>query len=650
MRKQLLLLLFLIPFLGVAQQLKVAGTLIDTTAKSPVQHAVVMAIKLTDSTLVGFTRTNSQGLFQLKPLPVDTYQVLITHPQFSDQGFFIFGDKQNLNYDFGKIIAQPKSLNLNEVTVFAFKDPVYYKGDTLIYTADSFKVRANANVEDLLKKLPGMKVDADGKITAQGKKVDKVLVDGDEFFGGDPTIATKNLAANSIESVQVYEKKNEDASSSTTGEETEQVLNLKLKEDAKKGYFGKVSGGTDFQKFYEGEAMGNYFKKQLKISAFGLTSNTPKSELGWNDMYKYGLGGDIEWSEDGDYDWENTNSAKGIPQTFKSGVFFSNKFSPKTKLNANYSYNTSVLNAGSETNTEYFLTDTSYRTDNKTNSLKRNEAHAINFDIEQKIDSLTELRIKSGIKFLSEKTNLNNETDFSTNDYQLTRSTDISNRSETKGYDVTASIKLKRLFKKKDRRLNIDYSNAFSNSNGEAFLQTDNQFYNNSTQTLSAINQKKENKLNNSNHNIGASFTEPFGKKVKLETSYDYMYYNNNQDKQSLNNINGEYNQLDSNFTNHFINTKQINQGGLKFIYEVKKFRFIAGSKVRNVHVDNKNVFVNTTLIQNFNNVLPFASIRLKPTDNKFYALSYKLRSNNPTINQLQPVLDNSNQNFFKHW
>ena len=109
--------------------------------------------------------------------------MLITHPKFSDQGFFIFGDKKNLNYDFGKIIVQPKSMNLEEVTIFAFKDPIYYKGDTLIYTADSFKVKANATVEDLLKKLPGMKVDAQGKVTSQGKKVDKVLVDGDEFFG-----------------------------------------------------------------------------------------------------------------------------------------------------------------------------------------------------------------------------------------------------------------------------------------------------------------------------------------------------------------------------------------------------------------------------------------------------------------------------------
>ena len=129
--------------------------------------------------------------------------------------------------------------NFNEVMIYANKNPIYYRGDTLVYVADSFKVGENAVVEDLLKKLPGIKIDKDGKITSQGKEISKVLVDGDEFFGSDPTIATKNLAAKGVESVQVYEKENEDAGLGT--DEKIQVLDLKLKDAAKRGYFGKVS-------------------------------------------------------------------------------------------------------------------------------------------------------------------------------------------------------------------------------------------------------------------------------------------------------------------------------------------------------------------------------------------------------------------------
>ena len=649
MRKSLLSLFLLLSISGFSQQMTVSGNVQDTTAKAPLQNAVVMAIKLMDSTLIGFTRTDDKGFFNLKALPVDTYQVLITHPKFSDQGFFIFGDNKNLNYDFGKIIVQPKSMNLEEITIFAFKDPIYYKGDTLIYTADSFKVKANATVEDLLKKLPGMKVDAQGKVTSQGKKVDKVLVDGDEFFGSDPTVATKNLAANSIESVQVYDKKSDDVANSSTGEETQKILNLKLKDEAKKGYFGKISGASDFQKYYEGEGLANYFKKKLKISVFGLATNTPRSSFGWGDMYKYGLSSeyDSQEGEDGGMFFSSSsNQNQGIPQTLKSGFYYSDKLSAKTKININYSYNTSALKAQSSTNSQYFLTDTSYSTANVTQSLQRNEAHAVNFSIEQQLDSVTDLTLKTKIKFLADDLSSSNVTDFVRSDNVKSRNTAISNSNKSSGYDISNNLKVNRKFKKKDRLLTLYYTNAFSKSEGNSLLQTHNNFYATPTQTLSSIDQKKNNLLDNQNHNVGVVFTEPLTKKIKIEASYDFMYFSSKQDKKSLNNVGGDYTVLDSIYTNNFVNIKQINRGGLKFIYEVKKLRFTVGTKVRHVFVNNNNLFLNTTIQQNFNNVLPFSSFRYKFSDNMQMDASYKLNSTNPTISQLQPIKDNTNQNF----
>jgi len=366
--KRFLLCLFIISTISsFSQKLSISGNLQDTAAKTSLPNAIVMAVKLMDSTLIGFTRTDENGNFKLKAIPIDTYQVIISHPKFADMGYFIFGDKKNLDYDFGKIILQPKNVSLDEVTIFAFKDPIYYKGDTLIYTADSFKTKANATVEDLLKKLPGLKVDKTGKITSQGKAVDKVLVDGDEFFGGDPTVATRNLNASSIESVQVYEKKSDDVANSSTGEETQKILNLKLKEDAKKGYFGKVSGASDFQRFYEGEALGNYFKKKLKVSVFGLASNTPNSSFNWDDVFKYGLNNEFDQglNEEGDMFMSYANSQPmGIPQTLKSGVYYNDKITKNTKLNFNYSYNNSMVNSKVTKAAQYFLEDTTYTSNN----------------------------------------------------------------------------------------------------------------------------------------------------------------------------------------------------------------------------------------------------------------------------------------------
>lgn len=649
MKRYLLYLLLFSAISSFSQKLSVSGNIQDTAAKAPLSNAVIMAVKLMDSTLVGFTRSDENGFFKLKPLPIDTYQVIVSHPKFADMGYFIFGDKNNLQYDFGKIILQPKNVTLDEVTIFAFKDPVYYKGDTLVYTADSFKTKANATVEDLLKKLPGLKVDANGKITSQGKAVDKVLVDGDEFFGSDPTMATKNLAASSIESVQVYEKKSDDVANSSTGEETQKILNLKLKEDAKKGYFGKVSGASDFQKFYEGEALGNYFKKKLKVSVFGLVSNTPNSSFNWEDVYKYGLDNEFqrEFDEDGGMSMMYTTSQpQGIPLNIKSGFYYSDRPFKNTKLNINYSYNSNEVRSFTTKNSQYFLTDTSYNTLNNINALQKKDAHTINIGVEQKIDSLTDLTFNSKIKSLSSKASSLDETDFVRSDNVKTRNTTIDNSSQNRGYDIANNLKLKKRFKKKDRLLNLSYSNTFAEDLSNGTLKTDNYFYSDSTSFLNSIDQKKKASTHNNSHIAGVSFTEPLTKKIKIEASYDYMRYSSSQNKQSLNNIGGEYNQLDSALTNNFVNTKQINRAGLKFIYEVKKFRFTMGTKARNVFVNNNNEFINQRITQNFNNILPFSTFHYKFSDNKMIDIKYTTSSQNPTISQLQPVRDNSNPNF----
>ena len=197
-----------------------------------------------------------------------------------------------------------------------------------------------AVVEDLLKKLPGLSVDKDGKITSQGEEIGKVLVDGDEFFGDDPTIATKNLGADGIEQVQVYEKENEDGIGGS--DEKIKVLDLKLKDDAKKGYFGRITGASDFaltpigdpaeigtNPFYEGELLLNKFNGSQKISVFALGTNTPRSSFGWGDMQKFGL--ENETPSGNRWQPGASNNTSGVPQTLMAGVYFSDKIGKNKK-------------------------------------------------------------------------------------------------------------------------------------------------------------------------------------------------------------------------------------------------------------------------------------------------------------------------------
>lgn len=636
--------------------MQVSGNLQDTAAKTPLTGAVAIAVRLSDSALVKFARSDKDGFFKLKDMPIDTYQVIISHPQFSDQVFIVIGSEKNSVYDFGKIIMPLKSQQLSEIVVYAFKDPIYYRGDTLVYTADSFKVKPNATVEDLLKKLPGIKVDATGKITTQGKTVDQVLVDGDEFFGSDPTTATRNLNAKSIESVEVYDKKNENTTSTTTSDnDVMKVMNLKLKDDAKKGYFGKISGaggGPDFkmeQQFYEGEILANKFSEKQKISGFLLAGNTPKTNLGFGDIFKFGLSNDMNMmnSDEGGSFWfsNNSNQSVGIPITFKTGVYYTDKIGKNTKLLFNYSFQSSKLSSKTSTRKQYFLEDTTYSTTNESLTNEAGQSHTLNFEITQKLDSLTTLTIKPKVVIGKSNNSHSEISDFVTEGDTLSRRTIVDNSSNGESIDLSTKVKLKRNFQKADRQFKLDYDLNRGTSDGTGLLKTINSYYIPNVFPISDINQQRSNSTINYGHDVSLSYTEPMSKKTKLELMFDYINSNGKQDKNTLNFVNGDYTQMDSTLSNSFKNTRNTYRGGLRFVYDVKKQRFSIGTRVRKVLVDNESLTGAQNIHQDVNNVLPFMSWRYKFSDNTSYSFNYSTNSSLPGINQLQPVNNNTNPN-----
>lgn len=646
MRKLLFVLICMLSLKGFGQQMTISGTVQDTVAKIPVENALATAIRIKDSTLVGFARTNASGRFELKNLAIDTVQITVSSPRFGEQTYYVFGSPANKEFDFGRIVLPSKSQQLNEVVIYAFKDPVYYKGDTLVYTADSFKVKPNATVEDLLRKLPGMKVDAQGKITSQGKEISQVLVDGDEFFGADPTVATKNLTAKGVESVQVYEKKNENASDG--GDETIQVMNLKMKDDAKKGYFGKVSAGSDFQKFYEGELLANKFQGSQKISVFALGSNTPRSGFGFGDMYKYGLNDEMNYSTDEDGGtsfWFGDNSnPQGIPRTMKAGMYYNDRIGKKTKLGFNYTYNANELRASGATRSQYFFADTSYVTDNVSDNIQKSDGHSINFTIIQTLDSLTELVIEPKFKLNGSDQKSYQLTKFMTSDDTLMHQTDITNTNKAKGYNINTTARLTRKFKNRDRLFRANYNFTMTDDQSEGILKSYNTFFSSPFQNDS-IDQKKTSASTSQTHNATVIYTEPLSKKIKLEFEYNYTYNIGIQNKKAQDYSNGEYINFDSSLTNNFENTKLTNRLGAKFIYEVKKQSFNTGARVRNVSIVNSNLITHQNVKQSINNILPYLGYMYKFSDNSRFNLRYTTNSNQPSINQLQPIPDNSNPN-----
>ncbi|RYD90367.1 MAG: carboxypeptidase regulatory-like domain-containing protein, partial [Sphingobacteriales bacterium] len=356
MRKILLCLLLMTAGLAVQAQFRVTGSLRDTTGKSHPANAAVALLQKKDSTLVTFTRTDASGRFSTRQLPAGSYVVLITYPKFADLAETI--EVKDKDVDMGELAITPKSRLLEEV-IIRTAAAIRIKGDTTEFAADSFRVKDGATVEDLLKRLPGFSVNAKGEITTQGKRVDKVLVDGEEFFGDDPTMATQNLSAKIVDKVQVFDTKSEQENMRNVGSAEGKTLNIKLKEDKKKGGFGNVQVGTDFNRFLEARTMFNRFVGKKKVSVYANRSNVNTGSLNWGDKNKLGMDNNMEYDElngyyfsfstdDGFNDW----NLKGYPDAWTGGALYTDKWD-RERQNVNLSYRFNQLGNVSNTVSTY---------------------------------------------------------------------------------------------------------------------------------------------------------------------------------------------------------------------------------------------------------------------------------------------------------
>ena len=631
------------------QNMSIYGNVIDTLNNTSKKNAVVMLVRLSDSVMIGFKRTDDNGGFYFNT-PMDTVEIIISHHNNDDKVIFFFPSNDRMSLNLNNTILPEKSEMMNEVTIYAYKDPVFFRGDTLVFLADSFKTKANAVVEDLLKKLPGIEVDKNGSITSQGREVNKVLVDGDEFFGSDPTIATKNLGAKSIESVEIYEEENTD--SDETADETIQVMDLRLKEDAKKGYFGRLSGGTDFNDFYEGELLFNKFNKDFKLSVFSLASNTPRANFGYGDIKKYGLSTDNgNFFSDGDRGgwWGGFDGYdnSGIPETIKSGVFFSDRIGDKVKVGLNYTFNQSSLIARSERNLQYLLRDTTFFVEENNVSNQKSNAHLVNARIEIQLDSATTLEILPSYSLSS---NQNNDTLINTflSEDTIINSNSIvqqSHRSET--YNFSTEIRLKREFKKKDRLLKYAFVYSEFENDEDQFNLTNNNYINNISLN-DTIDQNQDFLSGSNNYKSQFLFREPLNKKWGLDIEHLYKLNIGNQNRKTYdrNLITGEYSILAPEFSNYFDNLKLTNRAGIYTIYRYKKDRLKIGGYIRNVQLrsfDENDIPLTDSL--NFWDILPQISFRHKFNNSQRLRFNYRTNSRQPSLNQLQPVQNNSNPN-----
>ncbi len=623
--RYILLLIILLILPKVKAQMSVQGKIVDSSAVKPIPGAIVIASRMKDSLIIQFTRSNRNGEFQFKNLPIDTFKVTIGHPKFEDQQLFIFGNKEEKNITLPTIKLDHVAKELKEIIIYANKSPIYYKGDTLVFVADSFKVRENAVAEDLLRKLPGVSVDARGKVTFQGRDIDQIYVDGDEFFGNDPTVATKNLGAKAIQNVQIYEKKN----NTENGEESKQIMNLTLKDDAKKGYFGKMAFATDGTKFYEGEILFNRYQNKKNYSFYLLKNNTPRLGFNWQDQNKYGL------------NTEMNSTSNGFPDNFTTGARFKNSYGKNNKhfFEINYQYRDLKSRNISSNNTQFLVADTSYYNKSEQNNYTHQQNHTLTIENKWKLDSLTTLELTPEIKFSLQNSDKKNTASFLNNSLNPFRNSSNNVTDSTTEVNVSNTLKLERKYMKPKRESSISSDLTYNDNQDNGTINFSNQFSN----ILKQTNQRNDINQKTLNQTLTLFHTEPITKRINLNV--EYMNTTSN-DKQIRNIFDVQKNAFDSTFSSNFTKQSIIHRGKLSFTRKSGAHTVIVGTALRNLSLSNTNNTSGSVFNLNDNQYLPYASYNYNQKNAIRINVGYNTSAPIPSINQLQPVLNNTNLNY----
>ncbi|GAB4091861.1 outer membrane beta-barrel protein [Flaviaesturariibacter terrae] len=648
MRKILLSLLLLTGALASGAQFRVTGSLRDTTSRSNPALATVTLLQKKDSTLVTFTRTDSAGRFRTAEVPPGSYVLLITYPRFADLAEPV--EIRDADVSMGQLALTPKSRLLQEI-IIRTNAAIRIKGDTTEFAADSFRVKDGATVEDLLKRLPGFSVNAKGEITTQGKRVDKVLVDGEEFFGDDPTMATQNLSAKIVEKVQVYDTKTEQENMRSVGSASEgKTLNIKLKEDKKKGGFGNAQVGTDFNRFLEARTMLNRFVGKKKVSVYANRSNVNTGSLSWNDRNKLGIENNVEYdelngyyysfsSDDGFSDW----NLKGYPDAWIGGALFTDKWNrDRQNINLSYRYNQlGNVNNSVSTSQNVLPGNRSFRYRDVDNRGVTRQ-HTINAKYEWKIDSLTSIKYTVAGTFRSAQVNSHTYSHF-LNDAGDTVNVGLQDRyNDSKRNQLDQQLTWRQMFMKKGRLLITTLRHGLVQDEQRGWNRSDNYFYMNRALD-STVDQMRTVDGKSQSFGVKSSFNEPLSKTLNLVLEYGY---NSNRSESYRNTFskstNGKYENLDTVFSSNFELDAFSHNGSMTLKYVDKKWRVAAGSGLSDVTLRLHNLFAGSTNAYHFRNVTPQVGINYSPKPQTSIGINYRGNTRQPTIDQLQPIRDNN--------
>jgi hypothetical protein len=634
--KRLWVLLSLLTIVSISSfaQHSIQGKVLEKKSEGSIEMATIRLLNAKDSTLVRGCLTDLNGSFSL--------------PKIEDGNYIL--DVRFLGYDriFKDITMAGKSIilkniylvesdkNLKEVAVTGMTAQMTVKGDTIEYNSAAFKTAENAVVEDLLKKLPGVVVDTDGKITVNGEEIKKVRVDGKKFFGDDIQMATKNMPVDMVDKVQVIDQKSDMAK--LTGFEddnTERIINLTIKANRKKGVFGNLAtgGGADKDGIfrYDANSFVNILNGEAQTAIVGGANNTNTQRSGRGRDGMSGMGNN------------------GITETQNFGINNNTELSKNLKIGGDGTYNHTTNTSSSESEKESYLNGVTDINNSNSKSRRENNQANLRLEMEWNIDTLTTMIVQPEISHTKGISNSNNYNTYFSDGDSISWG-NSTNSNDSKGLNASLRLIFSRKSKvKPGRTYTMNISGSMSNSDNKGQDYSKKTTYISATKdSISTIDQHTKSTSNGFSTDISTSFVEPlWNLKNFVELTASFRANLQKSDRQIFNDLDkdGFYSDLDEAYSNNFKNSFYNESLELNFRHQEKTYNYMLGMKAepsQTVSTTEYKDGTNKPISNNVVNYSPAASFRYNFGRKKFARLEYRGRTSQPSINQMQPVRTNS--------
>lgn len=654
--KNLLLIVFLlIGFSSFAQTKNgsVTGKIVNAKDHLPIDFASVAVKSLQDSSVTA-TNTQTNGTFEIKGLAPGNYRLTSAYLGLKNTSKVFTVTAAAPAVNLGEVEMENTGLNLKTVEIKGVVVPVTVKTDTVEYDAKAFKVRENAVVEDVLKKLPGVDVAKDGSIKAQGETITRVRVDGKDFFGNDPLLATKNLPADMIDKIQVIDLLSDQAQFTGVDDgNREKIINITTKKDMKNGYFGNSTAGYgEGQKSsVDQNAKGTDSRYDVSLNANKFNNDQQFSLIGqFNDVNKqnFGSGGGGGnrggGGGGGGFNAAGSTPQQGITTTNAGGLNYADTYKNGTKITASYFFNKTSLFNDQISSRRNFLGTTQTTFDQNLTSTNDQTNQRFNFLVDAKVDSSISVREQPNITYT--RSGLDQATSYVNNYGRYvtvgTQQLDTKSTSPT----VNNNLLIRKKFLRRGRTLSLNVTTNLNNSDGKNF----NNIMNTTTTPPDSISTLNTNQFYDQDSKSFSNtsrlvYTEPISKTLNLELNYQNSYSHDNSERftYNFNPVTSQYDLPDLTYTNTYENTTLTNGVGASLNKTAKKYNFNIGVGVQNTDRTNENLTTGMVINQNFYNIIPSAQLRYNFSKSKRLVIRYRGSTGQPSISQIQPIPDNTN-------